>query len=82
MSETVTIIRKKNHRDEMQYRGHCNRCMKDVRGVRGSVEAASKATVEGWARDHLARHDFRDTWLERMLGYGFEVAGTVELQEA
>lgn len=80
MSDTVTILKKPNSDGSVTYRAHCNRCLKDLLGKRGSDRAASKQTVMAWATDHLKKHEFRATWPERMVSYGYEIAGTVELE--
>jgi hypothetical protein len=79
MSDTVTIL-KRNTPQGTVYRAFCNRCLKDLLGKKGSDTAVTKVTVTKWASDHLARHEFRSTWPERMTGYGYEVADTIELE--
>lgn len=81
MTDTVTILKRTTSAGDTVYRAHCNRCLKDLLGKRGSDTAVSKQTVTKWAEDHLSRHAFRSTWPERMVSYGYEYAGTVELQE-
>lgn len=78
MSDTVTIIRK-NTAEGAVFRAHCNRCLKILRGPRGGEDAASKHTATLWAKDHLARHEFRATWPERMARFGWVVSDTIEL---
>ena len=80
MTDTVTILKRTTPGFDTFYRAHCNRCLKDLLGKNGSDTALTKATVVKWAQDHLARHEFRATWPERMMSYGYEIAGTVELE--
>jgi hypothetical protein len=79
MSDTVTILKRETTNGDV-YRAYCNRCLKDLLGKRGSDTAVTKVTVVKWAQDHLAKHEFRATWPDRMVGYGYSVADTIELE--
>ena len=78
MSDTVTILKRTTPAGTV-YRAYCNRCLKDLLGKLGSDTAVTKVTVQKWAQDHLAKHEFRATWPERMVSYGYEIADTIEL---
>lgn len=78
MSDTVTIL-KRDTTNGTVYRAFCNRCLKDLLGKSGNDTAVTKVTVKKWAADHLSKHEFRATWPERMVGYGYEYADTIEL---
>jgi hypothetical protein len=80
MTDTVTILKRTNVKGDTIYQAHCNRCLKDLLGKHGSDTAVTKTTVVKWAQDHLSKHEFRATWPERMVSYGYEIAGTIELE--
>lgn len=78
----VTILRlRRNWDNTWEYQGWCKGCHRHVTGKRGDGVAASKGTIQTWAREHLADHKAAEDYVERMAAYRYEVCGTVKEDE-
>lgn len=74
----VTILRSQRSWDKTwEYQGWCGRCHRHVSGERSGSVAASKATIQKWAKAHLEAHAYAEDYVERMKTYRYEVCGTI-----
>ena len=74
----VAILRSRRRDNAWEYQGWCKGCHRHVTGKRGDGVAASKGTIQTWAREHLADHQAAEDYVERMAAYRYEVCGTVK----